>query len=126
MRMARLVAIDRTNKDAAVSSVRRASDVIQSGLDMTVFPEGTRSRDGRLLPFKKGPFYMAIETGVPIVPVTILGTFEILPKDRFTIRPQTTTLVFHPVVEPSAFADRDALIAAVRERIASALPEERR
>jgi 1-acyl-sn-glycerol-3-phosphate acyltransferase len=126
MRMARLVAIDRTNKDAAVSSVRRASDVIQSGLDMTVFPEGTRSRDGRLLPFKKGPFYMAIETGVPIVPVTILGTFEILPKDRFTIRPLTATLVFHPVVEPSAFADRDALIAAVRERIASALPEERR
>lgn len=126
MRMARLVAIDRVNKEAAIASVRNAAEVIQSGLDMTVFPEGTRSRDGRLLPFKKGPFYMAIETGVPIVPVTILGTFEILPKGRFTIRPQTATLVFHRAVEPSSFADRDALIAAVRDQIASALPEERR
>jgi 1-acyl-sn-glycerol-3-phosphate acyltransferase len=126
MRMAQFLAIDRSNKEAAVSSMRRASDVIQSGLDMTVFPEGTRSRDGRLLPFKKGPFYMAIETGVPIVPVTILGTFEILPKGRFIMRPRTATLVFHPALEPAAFADRDALISAVREQIASALPEERR
>src|ERR1041385_1728953 len=106
MRMAKLVAIDRANKDAAVSSVRRASDVIQSGLDMTVCPEGTRSRDGRLLPFKKGPFYMAIETGVPIVPVTLLGTFEILPKGRFSIHPGTATFIFHPAVEPPSFADR--------------------
>lgn len=126
MRMARLVAIDRANKDAAVASVRRASGVIESGLDMTVFPEGTRSRDGRLLPFKKGPFYMAIETGVPIVPVTILGTFELLPKGKLTIRPGTVTLVFHPPVEPALLADRDALIAAVREQIASALPSDRR
>jgi 1-acyl-sn-glycerol-3-phosphate acyltransferase len=126
MRMARLVAIDRANKEAAIASVRRAGEVLHSGLDMTVFPEGTRSRDGRLLPFKKGPFYMAIETGVPIVPVTILGTLEILPKGRFTIRPGTATFVFHPAVEPTAFADRDALVAAVREQIASALPQERR
>ena len=126
MRMARLVAIDRANKEAAIASVRSASDVIQSGIDMTVFPEGTRSRDGRLMPFKKGPFYMAIETGVPIVPVTILGTFEILPKGRFSIHPGTATFVFHPPVEPSAFPDREALVAAVREQIASALPEERR
>jgi 1-acyl-sn-glycerol-3-phosphate acyltransferase len=126
MRMARLVAIDRANKEAAIASVRRASDVIESGLDMTVFPEGTRSRDGRLLPFKKGPFYMASETGVPIVPVTILGTFEILPKGRFSIHPGTATFIFHPAVEPSSFADREALINAVREKVASALPEERR
>jgi 1-acyl-sn-glycerol-3-phosphate acyltransferase len=126
MRMARLVAIDRANKEAAIASVRRASDVIESGLDMTVFPEGTRSRDGRLLPFKKGPFYMASETGVPIVPVTILGTFEILPKGRFSIHPGTATFIFHPAVEPSSFAGREALINAVREKVASALPEERR
>jgi 1-acyl-sn-glycerol-3-phosphate acyltransferase len=126
MRMARLVAIDRVNKEAAIASVRNASDVIQSGIDMTVFPEGTRSRDGRLLPFKKGPFYMAIETGVPIVPVTILGTFEILPKGRSAIHPGTATFIFHPALEPGSFASREALMAAVREQIASALPEERR
>ena len=124
MRMARLVAIDRTNKEAAIASVRNASDVIHSGIDMTVFPEGTRSRDGRLLPFKKGPFYMAIETGVPIVPVTILGTFEILPKGRFSIHPGTATFIFHPPIDPGG--DREALIATVREQIASALPAERR
>lgn len=125
MRMAKLVAIDRANKEAAIASVRNAAGVIQSGIDMTVFPEGTRSRDGRLLPFKKGPFYMAMETGVPIVPVTILGTFEILPKGRFSIHPGAATFVFHPPVEASSFPDRDALMTAVRDQIAAALPPER-
>ncbi len=126
MRMARLVPIDRANKEAAIASVRNAAGVIEAGIDMTVFPEGTRSIDGRLLPFKKGPFYMAMETGVPIVPVTVLGTFEILPKGRFSMRPGTATIVFHPALDPASFADREALIAAVREKIASALPRERR
>ena len=121
MRMARLVPIDRANKEAAIASVRNAAGVIEAGIDMTVFPEGTRSHDGRMLPFKKGPFYMAMETGVSIVPVTVLGTFEILPKGRFSMKPGTATFVFHPPLDPATFTDRDALIAAVREQIASAL-----
>jgi 1-acyl-sn-glycerol-3-phosphate acyltransferase len=128
MRVAKLVAVDRSNRDAAVASVRDAAAVIRSGLNMTIFAEGTRSTDGRLLPFKKGPFYLAMESGCPVVPVTILGTYEILPKGKFLAQHQAATakLVFHAPLWPRNFADREALVAAVRESIASSLPAERR
>ena len=123
MRVGRLVPVDRHNRDAAIQSVRDATDTIRSGLDMTIFPEGTRSADGRLLPFKKGPFYLAMESGCPVVPVTILGTYEILPKGKFFLRGQTAELVFHEPLWPKDFADRDALIDATRAAIASSLPQ---
>jgi len=128
MRVAHLVPVDRRNRDAAIASVRAAADVIRSGLNMTIFPEGTRSLDGRLQPLKKGPFYLAIESGCPIVPVTLLGTYEILPKGKHLIAPEKAVaqIVFHPPISPQDFPDRDALIAAVRDSIASALPEDRR
>ncbi len=128
MRVAHLVPVDRHNRDAAIASVRAAAEVIRSGLDMTVFPEGTRSPDGRLLPFKKGPFHLATDTGCPIVPVTILGTDVIWPKGKFFLqtRKAVARLVFHPPVWPRDFQDRDALIDAVRNAIASALPDQRR
>ena len=127
MRVAKLVAVNRQNRDSAVASVRAAAEVIRQGLDMTIFPEGTRSTDGRLLPFKKGPFYLALETGCPIVPVTLVGTFEILPKGKSLIRPEkaVASIVFHAPIWPRDFQDRDSLIAAVRESINSALPPER-
>jgi 1-acyl-sn-glycerol-3-phosphate acyltransferase len=126
MKMASLVAIDRSNKEAAIASMRRAAEVLRSGVDMTVFPEGTRSPDGRLLPFKKGPFHMAMETGVPIVPVTILGTRTIVPKGAVRIAAGTATLMFHDPIDPEQFSNRDDLIAAVREQVASGLPPELR
>lgn len=126
MRMGSLVPVDRRNREAAIDSLRAAGQVLRSGISMMVFPEGTRSPDGRLLPFKKGPFYLAIETGVPVVPVTILGTYEIMPKGSLAIRPGTATVIFHAPVEPAAFSSREALMAAVRGAIAGALPAERR
>ncbi len=125
MRMACLVPVDRSNRDAAIASVREAAEVIRGGLDMTIFPEGTRSLDGRLLPLKKGPFYLAAEADCGIVPVTILGTYEIHPKGRFFLRPGTATLIFHPPLLPRDYPGRDALMTAVRDRIAGALPQER-
>ena len=127
MRLASLVEVDRSNRDAAIASVRTAATVLrEKGLDMTVFPEGTRSRDGRLLPFKKGPFYLALETGVPIVPITILGTYELWPKTKWFSRTGRATVVFHTPINPAEFPDRDALMNEVQACIASGLPEERR
>ena len=126
MRMGSLVPVDRHNREAAVASVREGVKVLQQGLDMTVFPEGTRSRDGRLLPFKKGPFYMALESGVPIVPVTILGSEELWPKGKTFVKPGEVRIVFHPAIQPSEHPDREELMNVVRDAVASALPPERR
>jgi 1-acyl-sn-glycerol-3-phosphate acyltransferase len=125
MRMADCVPIDRHNREAAIASVREAEEIIRRGHHMVVFPEGTRSRDGRLLPFKKGPFYMAMETGVPIVPITLLGTETLLPKGKMLAKPGEVKVIFHSPVDPKNYGDRDALVAAIRQQIASALPAER-
>ncbi len=123
MRLGDLVPVDRRNREAAIASVGQAADVMRKGLNMTIFPEGTRSPDGKLLPFKKGPFYLAMESGIPIVPVTIVGTHEIWPKGRFRIAPGVATVVFHEPIYPTHFEDRDALMEAVRKQIESALPQ---
>ncbi len=123
MRMADFVPIDRSNRDAAIGSVREAAAIVRKGLDLVVFPEGTRSPDGRLLPFKKGSFYLAMDTAVPIVPVTILGTEELLPKGSVLARPGKVSIVFHAPIDPKDFKDRDELVEAVRASVASALPE---
>jgi 1-acyl-sn-glycerol-3-phosphate acyltransferase len=100
--------------------------VLRSGISMMVFPEGTRSPDGRLLPFKKGPFFLAMETGVRVVPISILGTYEIMPKGSFAIRAGTATVIFHDPLDPAAFPSREALMEAVRQKIAAPLPQEQR
>ena len=121
MRLGSLVPVDRARRDGGVNSLRAASEVLARGLNLTIFVEGTRSPDGHLLPFKKGPFYLALESGIPIVPVTITGTYEMMPKGRFSIRPGTATVTFHSPIDPHGFADRKQLLAAVREQIASGL-----
>jgi 1-acyl-sn-glycerol-3-phosphate acyltransferase len=126
MRLADFVPIDRRNREAAVAGVRDAEATVRKGVHMAVFPEGTRSRDGVLLPFKKGPFYLALETGTPIVPITILGTETLLPKGKVFAIPGEVTVIFHPVVDPKDYRDRDELMQVVRDAVASALPPERR
>lgn len=121
MRMGSLVPVDRTDRDSAINSLRKAQEVLGQGINMTVFPEGTRSTTGELLPFKKGPFYMAMESGVSIVPMTILGTKTIWPKGTFAINPDKATVVFHPPIDPKQYPDREALVEAVRQSIASAM-----
>jgi 1-acyl-sn-glycerol-3-phosphate acyltransferase len=122
MRMGSLVPVDRSRRDAAVHSLRAAADVLRSGISMTIFVEGTRSFDGRLLRFKKGPFYLAMDSGVEVVPVTIAGTHELMPKGRFSIRSGTVRVTFHPPIDPRTCPDRQSLMETVRAQIASALP----
>jgi len=126
MLMADFVPIDRRNREAAVNSVHEAEQTVRRGLHMMVYPEGTRSRDGKLLPFKKGPFYLALETGVPIVPVTILGTETLMPKGKSFAKPGEVTVVFHSPVDPKDHPDREELMTVVRDAVASVLPVERR
>jgi 1-acyl-sn-glycerol-3-phosphate acyltransferase len=126
MRMGSLVPVDRGNRDAGIDAVASAKAVIEKGISMTIYVEGKRSFDGKMLPFKKGPFYLAMECGVPVVPVTIVGTYEAMPKKRFAIKPGLVRVIFHPPIDPGDFGDRDSLMEKVRATIESGLPEEYR
>jgi 1-acyl-sn-glycerol-3-phosphate acyltransferase len=126
MRMGSLVPVDRGNRDAGIAAVKAAKEVVQQGLNMTIYIEGKRSFDGKLLPFKKGPFYLAMECGVAVVPVTISGTHCVMPKKRFAIKPGTVKVIFHPPIEPERFVSRDCLMEKVRAAINRGLPEEYR
>ncbi len=126
MRLGELVPVDRGNRDAGIAAVRDAVKAIQNGLNMTIYVEGKRSFDGRLLPFKKGPFYLAEECNIPVVPITISGTEDVMPKARFSIKPGTVTVQFHDPIEPADFGGREPLMAKVRAVINSGLPEELR
>jgi len=126
MRMASLVPVDRGNRDAGIAAVRAAEEVVKQGIHMTIYVEGHRSFDGKLLPFKKGPFYLAEQSGVPVVPVTIVGTHFVMPKGRFSIKPGVVTLVFHKPIAPAEFGSREELTAKVRAAINNGLPTEYR
>lgn len=124
MRMGSLVPVDRGNRDAGIAAVREAAEVIRQGINMTIYVEGKRSFDGKLLPLKKGPFYLAMECGVPVVPVTIVGSHALMPKARFRISPGTVDVIFHDPIEPSEFGSRESLMERVRRTINDALPRE--
>jgi 1-acyl-sn-glycerol-3-phosphate acyltransferase len=123
-RQGEFIAVDRTGsaKDAQ-QSVEAAQRVLAKGVHITTFVEGTRSPGGRMLPFKKGPFFLAMEAGSPVVPVSIHGTEGILGKGSLRIHPGAAHVVFHPAIDPAAFATREELSTAVRAVIASGLPE---
>ena len=126
MRLGSLVPVDRRNRDAGIAAVRAATGVVQNGVNMTIYVEGKRSFDGRLLPFKKGPFYLAEACNVAVVPVTITGTHYVMPKGRFAIKPGKVEMIFHDPIEPADFGGRDCLMEKVRRAIDSRLPEELR
>jgi 1-acyl-sn-glycerol-3-phosphate acyltransferase len=126
MRIASLVPVDRGNRDAGIDAVRAAKAVVDQGINMTIYVEGKRSFDGKLLPFKKGPFYLAMGCGVPVIPMTIVGTHYAMPKKRFAIKPGKVKVIFHSPIEPKDFGSRECLMEKVRAVIESGLPEEYR
>jgi 1-acyl-sn-glycerol-3-phosphate acyltransferase len=124
MKLGEFVPVDRDGRvESAVESARIARSVLEKGLHITTFVEGTRSRDGRLLPFKKGPFYLAMEAGAPCIPVSIHGTETMMAKGSLRIRPGTAHITFHLPLNPAEFPSREDLMAAMRSAIASGLPE---
>jgi 1-acyl-sn-glycerol-3-phosphate acyltransferase len=124
LKLAEYIPVDRTgNATSARESVTAAGRVLQKGIHITTFVEGTRSPDGRMLPFKKGPFYLAMQTGAPCIPVSIYGTETLMAKGSFGIKSGTAHIVFHAPIHPADYATREELSAAVRAAIASGLPE---
>jgi 1-acyl-sn-glycerol-3-phosphate acyltransferase len=122
MRLADFVPIDRDQRDSAIKSLAAAQKVLNAGLSIAVFAEGSRSRDGRLMQFKKGPFYLAYEAGVPVVPISVSGTETMMRKGSARVFPGKAHVTYHPPLNPADYPDREALMAAVRASIASALP----
>jgi len=125
MRMGKFVPVERGNqRDSARASVAAAADALRSGLHILIFAEGTRSRDGRLAAFKRGPFFLAEETGAPVVPIAISGTQTMMRKGSLAVWPGVARVRLLPAIYPAHFPTRDALSLAVRSAIADALPSE--
>ena len=121
------IKVDRGNREQAVAALREAIRKVHSGVALGVFAEGTRSPDGKLLPFKKGGFYVAVDSGLPILPVSISGTSRLFGKRSRFPRPGTIHVRIHPMVVPGpgGRAGIPALLTAVRAAILSGVPEAR-
>src|ERR1700728_2240833 len=123
-RQGEFIAVDRSGNPAdAQRSVAEAQRVLAKGVHITTFVEGTRSPDGRMLPFKKGPFFLAMAAGAPCIPVSIHGTEKLLRKGSFRMSRGQAHVIFHEPINPADFASRGDLTRAVRAAIASGLPE---
>ena len=122
-RASRHVAIDRENRVAAIETLRQAAAASREGVTFVIMPEGTRSRSGELLPFKKGGFHLALDTGLPILPVAILGSERLMRKGSWYILAGAIHVRVRPPIETRGLArdDIDGLAARVREEIAAAL-----
>ncbi|MGB6265769.1 MAG: lysophospholipid acyltransferase family protein [Candidatus Acidiferrales bacterium] len=121
---AHFVPVDREDREAAAASVDRAVKYLSEGLSFCVYPEGTRSRDGRVKPFKRGTFVMAIQAGVPVVPVSLAGTQNLMRKGSWFIQPGEIVVRFGPAVDSRAYSldRRSELLARVHEIVAAGLP----
>ncbi len=122
------IIIDRSDKQEAYRSLETARQKLTGGTSLIILPEGTRSRTGELGEFKKGAFWLAQNMDLPILPITITGTRDILPPDSFDLFPGRAVMRIHPPVDPGDYGEDsfDELIADVREAVRRGLEEHRR
>jgi len=120
------IPVDRRNREQALEAVEEGVQALKAGKPFLVYPEGTRSPDGRLQRFKKGVFVMAIKAGAPIVPISVSGSNKIMPKGKFVIRPGTVRITFHETVatEGITIEDRQIIIQRVRQAILAGLEKD--
>ncbi|KPK25333.1 MAG: acyl-phosphate glycerol 3-phosphate acyltransferase [Desulfobacterales bacterium SG8_35_2] len=107
MRRAGYIPIDRSHGRQAIKSLDKAAKKIRAGTSVIIFPEGTRSSDGKLHDFKAGAMVLAIKSGVPIVPVAIIGTYAILPKGKLLMNPGKVRIRVGPPIETKNYSSRD-------------------
>ncbi|HAP37147.1 MAG TPA: 1-acyl-sn-glycerol-3-phosphate acyltransferase [Bacteroidetes bacterium] len=120
------IMVDRKKGSDAMKSLDRAAKAIGEGGQVLLFAEGTRTRDGKMLPFKRGAFSLAAKSGIPIVPIAINGSYSILPKGSFDIRPSQIEIVINPPIETKNISTREQeiqLMKTVREVIAHSYVE---
>ena len=119
MRQARYIAIDRANPRQAVKSMNEAAERIRAGASVVVFPEGTRSEDGRLQSFKRGGFLLALKSGCDVVPVTVQGSHRIAPKGSLRIRPGEVTLTIGEPISVEGYGKRN--VSELMDRVHEAM-----
>jgi 1-acyl-sn-glycerol-3-phosphate acyltransferase len=124
----RFIPVNRSAREAAIASVEQASETMKAGQSFLIYPEGTRSPDGRLQEFKKGAVVMAIKAGVPIVPMVCTGAHHIMEKHSLVIRPGEMVVEFLEPIDASkySFEERDVLNQKVHDAMAAALPPDQR
>jgi 1-acyl-sn-glycerol-3-phosphate acyltransferase len=119
------IPLDRRDAHQALKSMEKAAETIRSGKSVVIFPEGTRSKDFRLLPFKRGGFMLALRAGVPVVPVTINGSGKVTPAGTLRLYGGRISVTLHPPIMPAATALRGeaetVLMKKVRDAISSTL-----
>lgn len=125
IRLIGMVPVDRSNSPAAVESAKQATENLRRGKSFVVYPEGTRSRDGKMLPFKKGAFMMAIDAGVPVVPVTVSGATRIMPKAQIKVFPSTVRITVHEPISTVGYSKENVmeLMDKTRAKVFSALDD---
>ncbi|MDO9184894.1 MAG: lysophospholipid acyltransferase family protein [Bacteroidia bacterium] len=115
--------IDRSNTQVAIESMNKVKQKLVNGTSVVIFPEGTRSKTGELAPFKRGAFRLAMDLGLPILPITLIGTKDILPSDSFNLLPGKAQMIIHEPIFVTKYADEEinTLITDVSKVISSAL-----
>jgi 1-acyl-sn-glycerol-3-phosphate acyltransferase len=126
--LARFIPVERFNRDSAIESVEKAIESLRNGQSFLIYPEGTRSPDGRLQPFKKGVAVMAIKSGVPIVPVACSGAHRIMEKRKLSIKPGDILVEFLDPIDSAKYTleNRESLVQELHDRLAAGLPLDQR
>jgi len=127
MKAAGVLKVDRSNRHQAIATLKEAERILKENqISLLAFPEGTRSRDGKIHRFKKGPFMVALQTGLPVLPVTIVGAYEILPPKTLNLHPGRVKMIVHPPVDSMQYNldTRDQFIEHVKSIIEKTFWEE--
>ena len=119
---AKHIFVDRTNPKGIKRTIEEAKNTLQGGMSVVIFPEGTRSSDGNIKKFKRGAFQLAVDLNIPVVPMTINGSYKILSKTSFFVNPGKLTLTIHePIMPPAEGFDMDTIVEESYQKVVSAL-----